>query len=79
MKHFIIKTLEAVSIVIICFLLVMGVSTGYNSNGEIGAIVGLIAALLASVFFFGIVFILMEMNESLHAIRQQLTQPDSRP
>lgn len=76
MKHFMVQTLEKLSILIVCLVLIAGLVGGYNSNGGLGAVLGLIGSLLFSVFFFGILFILLEMNESLRAIRQQLARAD---
>lgn len=79
MKHIFVQILEKLSIVIVFLILMSGVIGGYNSGGAGGAVLGLVGSFLFSVFFFGIVFILLEMNESLRTIRQQLAGVDSKP
>jgi hypothetical protein len=71
MKRFIVEVLEKSSIVLLCLVLLVGLIAGYASGGAIGAIVGLIGAAVIGVMTFGVLFVLLEMNESLRAIRQQ--------
>ena len=77
MKHLIVQTLEKVSIVLAGLILLVGLIGGYMAYDVWTAILGLIFALAFCVFFFGILLIALEMNESLRAIRKQLekTQP----
>jgi hypothetical protein len=79
MKHLIVQTVEKLSIALVCLVLFVGLISGYTDNGVGGAILGLVGAFLFSVFFFGILFILLEMNESLRSIRQQLSKADEKP
>ncbi len=72
MKRFIVEVLEKSSIVLLCLVLLVGLIAGYASGGAIGAIVGLIGAAVIGVMTFGVLFVLLEMNESLRAIRQQV-------
>lgn len=71
MKRFIVEVLEKSSIVLLFLVLLVGLIAGYASGGAIGAIVGLIGAAVIGVMTFGVLFVLLEMNESLRAIRQQ--------
>jgi hypothetical protein len=72
MKRFIVEVLEKSSIVLLFLVLLVGLIAGYASGGAIGAIVGLIGAAVIGVMTFGVLFVLLEMNESLRAIRQQV-------
>jgi hypothetical protein len=84
MKHIVVYVLEKVAIVLFVLFLPAGAGVGYvvgDIGGEIGgydggaisgAIVGLIVSFLLAVLAFGIIFVLLEMNESLRAIRQQM-------
>jgi hypothetical protein len=71
MKRFIVEVLEKSSIVLLVLVLLAGLIAGYAAGNVLGAIVGLIAATVIAVMTFGILFVLLEMNESLRAIRQQ--------
>jgi hypothetical protein len=71
MKRFIVEVLEKSSLVLLVLVLLVGLIAGYATGGVLGAIVGLIAAALIAVMTFGVLFVLLEMNESLRAIRQQ--------
>jgi membrane associated rhomboid family serine protease len=71
MKRFIVEVLEKSSIVLLFLVLLVGLIAGYATGGFLGAIVGLIAAAVIGVMTFGVLFVLLEMNESLRAIRQQ--------
>lgn len=75
MKHLIVQTLEKASIALAGLVLLVGLIGGFMADGVGTAIVGLIVALVFCVFFFGILFVALEMNESLRAIRQQLEKP----
>lgn len=72
MKRFIVEVLEKSSIVLLFLVLLAGLGAGYGTGGVLGAIVGLIAAAVIAVMTFGVLFVLLEMNESLRAIRQQV-------
>ncbi|WP_019013150.1 hypothetical protein [Elioraea tepidiphila] len=72
MQRFILEVLEKSSMVLLVLVLLVGLIAGYTTGGVIGAIVGLIAATVIGVMTFGVLFVLLEMNESLRAIRQQV-------
>ncbi len=75
MKRMIVELLEKFSIGLVGLLLLVGLIAGYAAGGVGVAIVGLIVAFLIAVLFFGILFIQLEMNESLRAIRKTLEKP----
>lgn len=68
MKRVVVGVLDAISSVAFVVFLVVSVVGGYLQGGAIGAIMGLILP----VVIFGLLFIQLEMNENLRAIRQQL-------
>lgn len=72
MKRFIVEVLEKSSMVLLVLVLLIGLIAGYATGDVLGAIVGLIAATVIAVMTFGVLFVLLEMNESLRAIRQQV-------
>lgn len=72
MKRFIVEVLEKSSIVLLFLVLLVGLIAGYATGDVLGAIVGLIAAAVIAVMTFGVLFVLLEMNESLRAIRQHV-------
>jgi hypothetical protein len=72
MKRFIVEVLEKSSMVLLVLVLLVGLVAGYVSGDILGAIVGLIAAAVLAVMTFGVLFVLLEMNESLRVIRQQV-------
>ncbi|GIX08720.1 MULTISPECIES: hypothetical protein [unclassified Elioraea] len=72
MKRMVVDLLEKFAIGLFVLFLLAGLIGGYGPGGVVGAIVGLIVAFLMAVLVFGIIFVQLEMNESLRAIRQQL-------
>ncbi|TVR99611.1 MAG: hypothetical protein EA406_02960 [Rhodospirillales bacterium] len=75
----IVGALEKFSIALVGVLFLVGLIAGYQAGGVGGAIVGLVFAFLIAVLFFGILFIQLEMNESLRAIRNALEKPQKYP
>jgi hypothetical protein len=71
-KRFIVDVLEKSGMVLLVLLLLIGLIAGYATGKVIGAIGGLITAAVIAVMTFGVLFVLLEMNESLRAIRQQV-------
>ena len=78
MKRLIVDFLEKFSIFLAGLLLLIGLIAGYAADGFGTAIVGLILASLIAVLFFGILFVQLEMNESLRAIRKAM-ESQSKP
>jgi hypothetical protein len=72
MKQMIVQSLEMLSSALFVLVIVIGFLGGAMSGGFMGAIVGLIVAAVWAVIAFGIIFLLLEMNENLRAIRGQL-------
>lgn len=70
MKHFVIQFLDKLSIVLFVLLVLAGFGMGYQQSGIAGAILGLLGSFLAGALMFGALFILLEMNENLRAIRK---------
>ncbi len=72
MKRLIIGTLEVFSHGLIILFLLAGLGLGYQAGDLIGAVVGLVAAFLLSVMIFGLVFIALDISETLREIRKLL-------
>jgi hypothetical protein len=77
MKRLIVGSIEALSTIVILLMLLGGLIGGmeqghYAGNALLGAVVGLAMAFAAAVLVFGVLFILLEMNENLRAIRAAL-------
>lgn len=75
MKRLIVQTLEKSSIAMVAILLLVGLIGGYASGGIGAAILGFLVCLVIAVLFFGILFVQLEMNENLRAIRGRLESP----
>jgi hypothetical protein len=75
MKQMIVQSLEMLSSALFILVIVIGFLGGAVNGGFLGAIVGLIVAGVWAVIAFGILFLLLEMNENLRAIRGQLDRP----
>ena len=83
MKRLIIRSIQALSTIIIVLMLASGIlsgaATGYEAGyslpalwAVLGAIVGLIVAYVVACLVFGALFILIDMDDSLRAIRELL-------
>ena len=72
-KRFVVDSLEASSALMAIGVLIVGVVVGYIGGQVAGAVAGLIVAFVIVVLMFGVVFTLLEMNESLRDIRRLLT------
>lgn len=80
MKRLIVSSIEPLSAVVIVLMLMVGLiggaGVGYHLGGAalavVGAILGVIAYFALAVLIFGALFILLEMDESLRAIRALL-------
>ncbi len=72
MKRLIVGSIEILSLVLIAIFLLIGLIGGYQSGDVLGAILGVIISFAFSVVIFGALFILLEMSDSLRAIRQLL-------
>jgi hypothetical protein len=77
-KHVIIQILDKASVVLFIIVVLGGLISGYQAGGFMGAIGGLITSVIIAVFFFGILFVQLEMNENLRAIRQQLEKSQTQ-
>lgn len=77
MKSLIVQTIDKVSVGLAIVVLLIGLIAGYSYAGIGTAIVGLVIAFVFVVFFFGILFVQLEMNENLRAIRQELGKPQA--
>ena len=72
MKQLIIKLIDKSSVAVAVLLLIFGFIVGYAVNGSLTAIIGLILAFIIDVMVFGLLFIVLDSNEQLRAIRKQL-------
>lgn len=72
MKRLIVGSLEILSIVLIVIVVLAGLINGFLAAGVLGAIAGAIVGFAGAVVVFGALLTLLEINESLRAIRQQL-------
>lgn len=75
MKHTIVQILDKASVALFVIVLLGGLISGYQAGGFVGAIGGLITSLIVAVFFFGILFVQLEINDNLRAIRRQMEKP----
>lgn len=77
MKQLIIKLIDKGSIATATMLLIIGFVVGYAIDNFGTALVGLILAFVVDVMIFGLLFIVLDSNEQLRAIRKKLeaTQP----
>lgn len=84
MKRLIVRTLEVLSSVIIVIMWVSGAVGGYGAapaagvDPWLGALGGLLGAFVFSSLLFGFLFVLLEMNENMRAIRQHMTGAPSK-
>ena len=72
MKRLIIGSIDILAVVGVVVVLLAGLINGYLAGGAIGAIIGLVVSFVIAVTVFGALFILLEMNDSLRAIRKSL-------
>jgi len=70
MKRFVVSLLEVLSWLVIGVSLLAGAGFGYQSGGVIGLLLGLATAFISSVIFFGVLFVLLEINEGVRALVQ---------
>ena len=76
MKHLVVQFLEKGAVACLVVILIVGFIVGYGVHGFGTALLGVIFAFVLSVPAFGVLFLLLEMNESLRAMRKAL---DSKP
>ncbi|MFI5022662.1 MAG: hypothetical protein ACHQRJ_13545 [Alphaproteobacteria bacterium] len=76
MKRLIVGSIQALSTIIIVLLLIsgliIGAAAGYQHGAAaavIGALLGLIASYVSACLIFGALFILLDIDDSLRAIR----------
>lgn len=62
-RSFFTKSLEVICQIAIVLLFIFGLVGGWNTSGFLGAIGGLLGALLFSAMFFGALFILMDIAD----------------
>ena len=72
MKRLIVGSIEILSFILIVIFVLAGLISGFQGGGAVGAVAGFIVSFAAAVVVFGALFILLEMNESLRAIRRLL-------
>jgi hypothetical protein len=77
-KRLIVGSIEMLSVILSVLSLLIGLFSGWAAAGLWGALGGLIVAFVGTIVIFGALFILLEMNESLRAIRQQLDAQSDR-
>lgn len=72
MKRLIVGSIDTLSVAGVVVLLLVGAINGYLAGGFIGVLIGLIVAFVIAVIVFGALFVLLEMNDHLRAIRKSL-------
>ena len=72
MNRLIVGSIEILSFVLIVIFILVGLISGFQGGGAVGAVAGFVVSFAAAVVVFGALFILLEMNESLRAIRRLL-------
>lgn len=72
MRRLIVNALNTMLELIALLCLIAGVIVGWGMNGPIGSIIGFLIALVVCVVLLGILFVIMEMNANIAAIRDQL-------
>ena len=72
MKDLIINSLELLCKIGVCLLLLSGVGAGLLTGNPFIAILGLVVAFVVSVLIFGLLFLLIDINDNMRAIRYQL-------
>lgn len=70
MKHLVVQFLEKGAMACLVVVLIVGFIVGYGANGFGTALLGLILAFVLAVPVFGVLFLLLEMNDSLRAMRK---------
>jgi hypothetical protein len=69
MKNLIINSLEILCKIGVGLMLVCGLGAGLLTGNPFVAIAGLVVAFIASTFLFGLLFLLIEINENMRALR----------
>lgn len=72
MKKLVILALDKGSIAFLVLIIVAGFVSGYTTHDFSTGVVGAIFAFIFAVPFFGFLFLMLEMNENLTAIRKAL-------
>jgi hypothetical protein len=76
-QRFIVAWLETLCLIGFGLSVLAAMIAGYNAAGGTGLVVGLIFGFLSSVVFFGAIFVLLEINRNIRALRQEVEQGGS--
>ncbi len=69
MKNLIINSLEVLCKIGVGLMLIGGLAAGLMTGNPFVAIAGLVVAFIVSTFLFGLLFLLIEINENMRALR----------
>ena len=72
MKDLIINSLEMLCKIGVILLLLAGGGIGFLTGNPFVALAGLIIAFVISTFLFGLLFLLLDINDNLRALRYQV-------
>ena len=72
MKDLIINSLELLCKIGVVLLLISGTGFGLMTGNPYIAIAGLVIAFIASTIIFGLLFLLIDINDNMRAIRYEL-------
>lgn len=72
MKRLVIGSIDTLAVVGVVLLLLAGAVNGFLAGGVIGGVIGLLVGFLIAVLVFGALFILLEMNDNLRAMRKSM-------
>jgi hypothetical protein len=76
MKDLIINSLEVICKIIVVLLLVSGTGFGLLTGNPYLAIAGLVIAFIISVVVFGVLFLLLDINDNMRAVRYLLEKQE---
>ena len=79
MKDLIINSLELLCKIGVILLLLSGVIGGALTGNPFVAIAGLVVAFIASTIIFGILFLLIDINDNLRALRYAVEKNSEKP
>jgi hypothetical protein len=79
MQRLIVQWLEIIAVIGFVLLVLGSGILGAQMNGGVGFLVGAVAGFFAGVVFFGALFLLIEMNKNMRAIRSSLAHGAGTP
>ena len=79
MRDLIVNSLELLCKIGVVALLLVGTGFGVMTGNPYVAIVGLVGAFIVSTFVFGLLFLLIDINDNIRAVRYLLEKRENKP